>query len=75
MSEETPIEAYQAFVSTKPTEFDAFIRKWKEEHPQKVEAQILPAILPDVAIEKPKRVRKLVAATPSSTTDTVNAES
>lgn len=33
MTEETPIEAYQAFACTKPTEFDAFMRRWKEEHP------------------------------------------
>jgi hypothetical protein len=33
MSKKTPLEAYQAFCSTKPTEFDAFMRRWNEEHP------------------------------------------
>ena len=35
MSEqEIPVEVYRAFASTKPTEFDAYVRKWREEHPE-----------------------------------------
>jgi hypothetical protein len=33
MSENAPIEALRAFASTKPVEFDSFMRRWDEDHP------------------------------------------
>ena len=33
---EYPYEALRAFCATKPTEFDAFLRKWNEEHPDPI---------------------------------------
>ena len=37
MSEqEYPYEALRTFCASKPTEFDAFMRLWKEEHPDPI---------------------------------------
>ena len=60
MSEtEYPYEALRAFCATKPTEFDAFMRHWKEEHPAVVEPIVEKLVLE--APEPPKRrTRKTV---------------
>ena len=52
MSEqEYPYEALRTFCASKPTEFDAFMRLWKEEHPDpisiaKIVAKIPPTNIP-----------------------------
>jgi hypothetical protein len=44
MSEkELSVEVYRAFVQTKPTEFDAFLRQWRMVHPEAPVVEVLVA--------------------------------
>ena len=47
--EEIPIEIYRAFALTKPTEFDAYVRKWREEHPEPEHPVIVTQVFEDKA--------------------------
>jgi branched-subunit amino acid transport protein len=59
MNPEKRLEILEAFISTKPREFDAFMQDYLEHYPEPVVAAIMaPTVVFDSVEEKPTRKRK-----------------
>lgn len=64
MTEKPSYRALKAFASTKPTQFDSFMRKWKEPEPPKPKKKVKtvakstpsPKSVPESKEENPRQV-------------------